>query len=214
MLTDGMVPQICFASPSRLLSLTVANAALAEIDHVLLTVLSRIKPNHFVRRTGQLYASKIYEIAPPAGGSHPFELVIYTPESNPQSSVLITNRADGWNSLSYLIAEQHRKLQAQMLSTQADTAYHKNRFQIWRDGKSCRIVVLIKDDDECVFYQKGHVEIFENIDVYKGTLKKNRLTRDVLGSVEIQDSPGPRFLIQAPQRSLRWIVLALRTRSG
>jgi hypothetical protein len=167
-----------FTSPARFLSFTITTASRERVDQSLQLVLSRIKLGRFRRFTAPLSLSTIYEVEPPAGGAHPFKLVLYTPSQVPKCCVVITNKADGWNSLFHLIAKEHHEFQIQVISTQDDVEYPKNKIEIWRSGQSVRTVMVIRDSDKWVFFEKGEIEKFEQQHLYKNRIKKMRLNRN------------------------------------
>src|SRR5579885_1493937 len=56
----------------------------------------------------------------------------------------MTNLSDGWTSLSSLIAEEVKVFQIQVISSEKSALYPINRFQIWREGRSVRSVLVMK----------------------------------------------------------------------
>jgi hypothetical protein len=164
-------------SPNRFLSMTITNASRESVDQSLQTVLSRIKPHRFRRVPAPLHLQEIYDIEPPAGGAHAFKLVIYTPTQFPGGCVLITNLADGWNSLAYLIAREHQQFQVQVISTRSGAEYPQNLIKVWRNGQCTRTVMAMRDSDKWVFLSDGELESFEDKLLYKNRIKKDRLDR-------------------------------------
>jgi hypothetical protein len=165
---------------ARTVSATVISTSLEVVDHAVQTVLSRIAPGRFTRLVSELCLTAIYELDPPAGSAHLFKLVIYAPKQSPSSCVLITNLADGWNSLSYNIAKEHKRFQMQVISTKPDAEYPRNSFEVWRSGVSVRKVISMLDSDAWVFFQKGTPEDFEDLGYYERPQKKHRLDRDII----------------------------------
>jgi hypothetical protein len=98
----------------------------------------------------------------------------------PSRTVLVTNLRDGGNSLSSLISEEIRKFQIQIVSSEDDAEYPINRFEVWRDGKSCRSVAVMKDVNKWLFYERGEVESFEQPSFYSRKRKRGRLDRSIL----------------------------------
>jgi hypothetical protein len=164
----------------KLLSLTIARVLLSEMDRAVQAALSRIAEGRFQRSIGHLDLARIYEIEPPAGGAHLFKVLLYSSESSPGDSVLITNVADGWNSLCHLIEKEHRAYQIQIISTGADIEFPQNRLETWMDGESKRVVMVMRDSDNWIFFQKGRQEPFEDTELYKARTKRKRLDREII----------------------------------
>lgn len=171
-----------FATPDsseRTLSLVIMSEQLPAVEDVILDVLSQLK-KEFRRAMLPLNVYDVYCKDPPAGGAHPFKLVVYTPCSCPSSTVFISNRRDGWNSFCYLMAERHKKFQIQVTSTSNHAKYPKNMFQTWHDGRSSRIVMALRDDDKWKFSERGETQPFEENGLYLHKLIKERMNRNII----------------------------------
>ena len=93
---------------------------------------------------------------------------------------MMTNVADGWNSLSWLLAKKHEELQFQVLSSEEGASYPINRIEIWRKGCTVRTILAMKDSDRWLFSQEGVVESFEQPSLYKKRRIRDRLTREII----------------------------------
>jgi len=167
-------------SPDRFLSVTVTRAPLEKVRDAICTVLSRISPDRFRGHSKKLDVADIYGDVPPAGGAHLFEVVAYSPRLYPGNCAFITNISDGWNSLSHLVAREHKELQVQVISTQDGVEFPKNRIEVWRGGESKRLVMVMRDSDKWVFFQKGVPEIIEDMELYKIKIRRKRLERSTV----------------------------------
>jgi hypothetical protein len=179
-MTSDSIKIVRPSSPLRFLALTIARLPLNEMDITVQGVLSRIAEGRFQRSTGCLDLTRIYELEPPAGGAHLFKILLYSPESSPGSSVLITNVADGWNSLCHLVEKDHQSYQIQIISTRSDAEFPQNRLEVWTNGVSRRVVMTMRDSDDWIFFQKGPQEPFEDAAFYKATTKRKRLDREII----------------------------------
>ncbi len=168
------------ASSERTLSCTIIRAPLSEVDEAIKSVLSKIARKGFQRFEAPLDIFEIYAIDPPPGGAHPFKLVIYSPRECPECTVFISNRADGWNSLCYLLAEKHKAFQVQVTSTRDDVKYPKHMIQVWQAGQSTRIVMVLRDSDKWVFSERGELQNFEEKEFYSNRFVKKRLNRVII----------------------------------
>ena len=164
----------------RYLSLAVMSVPQVEVDQGIQKVLSRIAHDRFRRSTARLDLGRIYNIDPPRGGSHLFKLVIYTPQQVPTVSVLVTNVADGWNSLCHLLAKEHNQFQLQAISTKSGAVYPKHRIEIWNSGRSVRIVMAIRDSDNWEFFQRGEPLAFEEKELYENRAIRKRIDRAII----------------------------------
>ena len=162
----------------RFLSLSIARAQLSLVDRAVQHVLSRIAPGRFRRRIGQLHLSDLYEIEPPAGAAHLFKVAMYSPRQSSSDCVMITNVADGWNSLCHLIAREHLEFQIQVISTRPGVEYPQNFLEVWRAGESVRKIMAMRDSDKWLFFQEGTPEGFEETERYNLKTKRDRLNRD------------------------------------
>ena len=53
-------------------------------------------------------------------------------------------------------------------------------FQLWRNGVRERSVMVMRDSDKWVFFEKGQLEEFEEPELYGRRLKRERLDRVAL----------------------------------
>jgi len=165
---------------AKFLSLTAVRVKLEQIDQCLKLILARIGHGRFERTITSLSLDRIYNVEPPAGSAHLFKVVSYSPAAAPDSSCIVTNLSDGWNSLSYLLAKEHKAYQVQVISTRQGVEFPQNRIEIWNNGESRRTVMAMKDGEKWMFLEKGSVQEFEDEGNYKRRKKKDRLTRDIL----------------------------------
>lgn len=162
------------------LSPTIVGAASEAVEDAVQLVLSRIAPGKYKRVDGPFQIDQVYQIEPSAGAAHLFRLAVYAPTSAPDTSVILTNLADGWHSLSGLVAKELKRPQIQIVSTQEAAEYPQNLFEYWLDGESARKVMVMRDTDQWVFFEEGVPQEFEETSVYSRKIKKQRLTRDLL----------------------------------
>lgn len=147
------------------------------------TVLARIAFGQFAFRHQNDTEGKsilLYDVEPPYGAAHPFHLVLYSPQSSPMTTVMMTNLQDGWNSLGRLLAEHHRAIQVQLTSTTAAAKYAKNRFEVWANGSSRRSVMVLNDGGKWRFSSNGAPLPFEDLRLYKNRRIADRFPRAVL----------------------------------
>lgn len=121
--------------------------------------------------------NQMYVCAPPTGGAHPHKVVLYAPQSDIGSTVLITNRQDGWSSLSYQLAKRLGARIAQIIATQHGVEYPQVYFHAWVAGAE-RAVVCMRDSHAWVFQAQGQELPFEELSAYSARRVSMRLTRE------------------------------------
>lgn len=175
-----MSGEIFAISCRRFLSATIFDQPRAVVETAVGRCLEHIAPGRFSSRTAPINLKYIYEVEPEAGGAHLKHLLLFSPESNPDNTVLVCDLADGWASLSFLLARELKGFQIRVLSTQDGVKYPQNLFEVWRLGESIRFVMAMRDSDKWQFFERGAVQPFEDVALYKESLKKNRLSRSIL----------------------------------
>jgi hypothetical protein len=163
----------------RFFSLTAVMADLNVVDAAVQRLLARVGPS-FDRSLATLNLDSIYEVEPPRGGTHLFKVVLFAPVISSASTIIVTNLMDGWSSLSYNLAKEIGVPQIQVTSTGVKAQFSQQMFEFWRDGVSSRVVMVMRDSDEWVFFERGDVEAFEDSSLYAQRLKRRRLTRESL----------------------------------
>lgn len=164
---------------NRFLSMTLFRLPLEAVDNTVRRVLERIG-KRMSRLVLPLDVYDLYEVEPPSGGAHLHRFVLYEPSNARGTTALMTNLRDGWNSLSDLLANEHLKLQVQVISTSEDAEYPQQFFQIWSNGRSDRTVMLMRDSERWIFEERGSPRDFEFTASYAVLPKRKRLTRDML----------------------------------
>jgi hypothetical protein len=166
-------------NPARFLSLTIIDRSALHVRQALAAILDSWSLDFAVSEQ-PLALDPIYSIAPPPGGAHLYRLVLYSPRIRPDLSVIVTNLADGWNSLSHQLARETCALAIQLTSTQHDAIHAKQSFQLWRNGKEVRLVMVLQDDPRWTFFARGDLEAFEEPELYTRRRIADRLDRDAL----------------------------------
>lgn len=161
----------------RFLSATLFDLPLAEVDLIAGTVLARIGQTSMVRYPSPLDLNEIYVGEPPAGGAHPYKFVLYEPVAPTSCTVMVTNLADGWNSLAWLISKEHPSRQLQIRSSRKDDEYPVHELQIVSRGQEERLVRVMRDSDRWEFFERGPRRDFEDIEGYSARLVRKRLDR-------------------------------------
>ena len=124
-----------------------------------------------------LSLDRIYIGSPPPGGAHPHRVVLYAPKSSIGSTVVITNRRDGWSSLSRVLAKRLGAKQAQLTATNK-IEYPAVLFCAWLHGTE-RAVVCMRDGHAWVFHTQGQELPFEETSAYSARRISKRLTREM-----------------------------------
>jgi hypothetical protein len=94
--------------------------------------------------------------------------------------VLVTNLADGWNSLCRLLAREHGRFQLQVKSTRLPVEWAQHFIQVWNGGEEIRLVRAMRDSDGWEFFQKGEPQDFEEKDLYARRIIRQRLDREAI----------------------------------
>lgn len=168
-------------SDERALSLTVIDAPQSIINKSVQDIMNTIIDGRNMKKSEKnLDVYSLYRLRPPRGGAHPYQVLTYAPVSNNSSCVLMTNLADGWNSLCYILAKKHKLFQIQIKSSSKNEPYPMHKFEVWRNGLSVSIVYVMKDDRRWEFWAKGEVLEFERPERYLERIKKKRIDRNLL----------------------------------
>ena len=165
---------------NRFLSLTLLRLHIDTADELVKRILARIGQDKMVRSIRPLDIYSVYNTAPPSGGAHLYKMVIYEPVSSPQTTVLIVNLIDGWNSLADLLAKEHYSVQAHVISTERQAPYAQHSFRTWSNGHEDRLVMLMRDSDRWKFFQRGKPKFFEDESRYISRDIRTRLNRSML----------------------------------
>ena len=164
----------------RFLSVAIADTSRDGLDQAVQRIFGRIAPGRLHRTVRGLRLADIYKIDPPPGAAHFFKVAVFSPRHLSGKSALITNVADGWNSLCHLVASEHQRFQIQVISTTDNADYPQHRIEVWRNGRSTRVVMAMRDTDQWIFVEKGEPEDFEETKLYERRLIKNRLDRGIV----------------------------------
>lgn len=164
----------------RFLSVAIADTSRDGLDQAAERVFDRIAAGHIRKSVRKLCLADIYEIDPPPGAAHLSTVAVFSPPTLTGISALVTNLADGWNSLCHLVATEHRRFQIQVISTRDNVKYPQHRIEVWHNGMSTRVVMAMRDSDEWVFVDKGEPEGFEETALYQKRLIKDRLNRAII----------------------------------
>jgi len=172
--------QVTPTSPHRFLSLTTVAAPLEKTASTIDEILGGWSAHGHDTRRGPLDLSILYDTDPVSGGAHPFKVVAFSPGDAAATTAIVTNLADGWNSLSYALSKRLKVLITQVTSTKNGDKYPKHSFEVWRHGERCRVLQVLRDSDKWKFYQHGRTEHFENPDHYRRRRISDRLHRAIL----------------------------------
>lgn len=162
----------------RHLTFTLASVALDKMATYATEVLSGfVLPASLYRRDAVLSLESMYHMSPPIGGRHSHRFVMFSPLNLPNSTVVVTNRVDGFSSLSFELAAKHQMNQFQVISTPELDEYPQNLIRLWERGVEIRRVLAMKDSDRWVFLQSGTPTFAEDVAVYSRRKIKDRLNR-------------------------------------
>ena len=150
----------------------------ADIETVKQKLLSLSAFNSFQvlykkRDNGQ---TDIYNLLTPQYLPNQIRFILFEPIGNPGTTICYTNMSNGWgevfdgNSQSLGFKVYHCRICDEQMD-----AYHFACF----DGLQKRYL-LCYQDPQWVFYEEGEPLKFENVELYKSRLKKNRLNKEIL----------------------------------
>lgn len=114
---------------------------------------------------------------PYVGGAHEAVAVLYAPRSAPDTTVMLTNAADGWITLAHGLATSSPGRHCGIRSTSGEYPLHA--MEVWAGGQSVRYVRAMKDP-RWDFFEKGPRLEFEDPALYEQRLVRRRLDRPTL----------------------------------
>ena len=105
--------------------------------------------------------------------------ILYVPKSNPHTTIMYANIMDGYVNLIKYVAKkcgmEYYNVSIYDGTSQMMEAYH---FHYYSSTK-CRHI-LCYQDPQWVFYEDGEPLEFEDEELYKSRLKKNRLNKKII----------------------------------
>lgn len=107
------------------------------------------------------------------------QFILYTPTSNPHSTIMFANIMDGYVSLvKYVSKTCGMKYYNVLISDGWSNWMEAYHFDYYSPMKTRHI--LCYRDPQWVFYEEGEPLEFENVELYKSRLKKNRLNKEII----------------------------------
>ncbi|MDD5974697.1 MAG: hypothetical protein PUC14_03035 [Bacteroidales bacterium] len=114
-----------------------------------------------------------------AYSSEDVKFILYSPKSNPNTTIMYANIADGYirrvKKLSELYDQEYYNV---VICTKNEERLDGYNFRYY-SSTNCR-VVLCYQDYQWIFYEEGTPLPFENVELYKSRLKKKRLNKEVI----------------------------------
>ena len=146
-----------------------------DVESIKKLFYSFLGDEYEIRHNNQLmtnYSNQLYN-APVV------EFGIFSPCTNPQTSVLIANIMDGYVNLIKHISKQYNlDFYHVVISESSAQILESYQFHYYSNSQ-CRHI-LCYQDPQWVFYETGDVLPFENPNHYKQRIKKNRLNKGII----------------------------------
>lgn len=117
---------------------------------------------------------------PRPGGAHLAKATIFTPRTSEQSSVLVANLRDGWQTLVHVLCGRLNCDCLKIRTSTPDDRYPINSITVYEGGRETRIVRAMLDGDRWEFFQRGAAKTFESEENYRGKRVSDRLDRSIL----------------------------------
>lgn len=107
------------------------------------------------------------------------QFILYTPISCPHTTIMCANIMDGYiNIVKYVSKKYGMKYYNVLISDGRSKWMEAYHFHYYSPLKTRHI--LCYQDPQWVFYEEGEPLEFENVELYKSRLKKNRLNKEIL----------------------------------
>jgi hypothetical protein len=162
----------------RALIISCFSAPLHEVwTNDLLHLNPYLASGSLVTTEGPLDLSRIRFRDPFAGGVHEAVGVLYAPKSAPDTTVLLSNLSDGWQTLAHGLATSTPGRHVSIRSISGEYPLHE--MHVWSDGRSIRCVRAMKDP-RWDFFERGPRLEFEDSELYHERLVRRRLGRATL----------------------------------
>lgn len=108
------------------------------------------------------------------------KFIVYQLKSQPEYLFFITNQTDGWYTLLNCISiNTNCEIYRINLHDEESSFEPSFTFSYLHKGRE-RLVLLYKEADKWVFFEKGTPLAFEKIQLYKERIKKNRLSNKII----------------------------------
>lgn len=107
------------------------------------------------------------------------KIYLFTPKSNKNIILMVSNKEDGLDALNYYISH-HLLIDFYIISiSDIKSSEVKNSLTYIKNGKCKRIIYAMKDP-KWIFYEEGNTLWFENTDYYKSRHIKDRLNKAII----------------------------------
>ena len=107
------------------------------------------------------------------------QYILYAPKSNPHTTVMFANIMDGYARLTQFVSKkyglEYYNVRISDGTSQMAEAYH---FHYYSPSRVRHL--LCYQDPQWEFYEEGEPLEFEDVELYKSRLKKNRLNREII----------------------------------
>ena len=148
-----------------------------DIEYVKDNFISAIGDEYNVRNRG--YKGVINEYYIQQYNAPKQQFVLFSPKSNPHTTIMYANIMDGYVNLIEFVAEkcgmEYYNISICDGTSQMMEAYHFHYYS----SAGCRHI-LCYQDPQWVFYEEGEPLEFENVELYKLRLKKKRLNKEII----------------------------------
>ena len=141
---------------------------------------ARGRKERFRFYTESLSLDAVYIGEPPRGGAHLVEAAVFSPRTSAGSSVLFANLQDGWSSMVHKLSAVLGGTSVKVATSGDGFPFPTQWLQLWRGGRSVRIVRVMNDGNRWDFYSEGELQSFEQPAYYEKRAIKQRLTRAIL----------------------------------
>lgn len=124
----------------------------------------------------------MYEVEPPIGGRIGAALLVSSPLTSSDATVLVSNLGDGWITMMLGIS-RHLPVDLYSFALASSESNGMLKFEVLRSGVATRHVHLLHDSDGLVFFQRGDPHEFEDVSRYSSRRKRDRVSTDYVEGI-------------------------------
>jgi hypothetical protein len=107
------------------------------------------------------------------------KFLIWSPSSNPTTTIFFSNLQDGWHTLIHILSKKYL-FPSYTIALENILSEEPHFLFYYHEGEKERIVRAMKESNRWNFYEEGIPLIFENLDNYTKKRIKDRVTKEML----------------------------------
>jgi hypothetical protein len=163
-------------------SLLVFSAIWERLPSISSAIRGVLGPEEYDFVQGGVDVASVYLDEPSRGGRRQKRAVLFqtaTASVGP-ICVFVPDAQDGWPTLVGRVSAAVSGRVISVILSAAGRKFPLNSFQVFKNGQILRVVRVLKDGDKWSFYEQGVPQDFEEPELYRSRVVKNRLTMDIM----------------------------------